>query len=161
MTDPKQGFDLAFAALCEATDLAVAEAHLGHAMEDLYRLYELAKRPPSSKASRDTALETTDEGKTALAIVWVRKFRIHDVMEVSQAADVYSSYYTKIYGVLVWRTRSDFKAGPDGRGWHLLYDTYLEGCPVLDTLQAAVSAVVALRRPRPMRTNGRKSGASG
>jgi hypothetical protein len=149
MTDPKRGFDLAFASLCEAADFDTAEVHLGHAMEDLYRLYELAKKPPSSSRARDAALGTTDQGKTALATVWTRKFRTHDVMEVSRAADVYSNYYTNLYGVLAWRLRSDFTTTTDGRGWHLLYDTYLEGRPVLDTLQTAASAVVTLTPSRP------------
>ncbi len=147
MTDPKRGFDLAFAALCEAKDFDAAESHLGHAMEDLYRLYELAGGPPLTKAkraSRDAALEATDVGKTALAIVWARKFRTHEVAEVSQAADLYSGYYTNLYGVLAWRPRADFTADTDGRDWHRFYDTYLEGRPVLDTLQIAVSAVVAV-----------------
>jgi hypothetical protein len=144
VTDPKRGFDLALGAVCQAADFATAEIHLGHAMEDLYRLYELAKQPPSSRASRDAALEAVDEGKTALAIVWARKFRTHEVVEVSRPADIYSGYYTKIYGVLAWRPRSDFTADTGGRGWHMFYDTYLEGHPVLDTLQTAASAVMAL-----------------
>ena len=43
-----------------------------------------------------------------------------------------------------WRPRADFTADTDGRDWHRFYDTYLEGRPVLDTLQIAVSAVVAV-----------------
>jgi hypothetical protein len=144
VTDPKQGFDLAFKALCEAADFDAAEIHLGHAMEDLYRLYELAKQPPSSKAARDAALDSTGDGKTALAIVWARKFRTHDVAEVSRAAGIYSDYYTNLYGVLAWRRRSDFTPATDGRNWHLYYDSYLEGRPVLDTLQTAASAVIAV-----------------
>jgi hypothetical protein len=151
VTDPKQGFDLAFKALCEAADFDAAEICLGHAMEDLYRLYELAKQPPSTKASRDVALEATDSGKTALAVVWARKFRTHDVVEVSRAADIYSDYLTNLYGMLAWRPRSDFTTSTDGRDWHLLYDSYLEGRPVLDTLQTAVSAVMAViaNGPKP------------
>lgn len=76
-----------------------------------------------------------------------RTFHTHDVVEVSKAAGIYSSYYTAIYGVLAWRPRSDFTANTDGEGRHLFYDTYLEGCPVLDTLQHAVSALVALSPP--------------
>jgi hypothetical protein len=144
VTDPQLGFDLAFKALCEAADFQAAEAHLFHAMEDFYSLYELAKQPPSSKAARNAALDATSDGKTALAIVWARKFRTHDVVEVSQAADTYSDHYTNLHGVLAWRPRSDFTTTTDGRGWHLLYDSYLRDRPVLDTLQTAASAVVAV-----------------
>jgi hypothetical protein len=66
-------------------------------------------------------------------------------MEVSQAASLYSDCYTNLYGVLAWRPRSDFTAeDDDGRGWHLAYDTYLEGSPVLDTLQDAAKALETL-----------------
>lgn len=147
MSDPKRAFDLAFAAACEAGDFDTAEIHLGHAMDELYRLYELAKKSPSKadKRARDEALVKIDKGEIAGAVVWARKYRIHDSMEVSQAADLYSNYYTNLYGVLAWRPRSDFTTeDDDGRGWHLSYDTYLEGCPVLDTLQEAAKALEAL-----------------
>jgi hypothetical protein len=147
VTDPKRGFDLAFAAACQAEDFETIEIHLGHAMEDLYRLYELAKKPPPSKAARDGALAQTDEGRTALAVVWARKFRTHESMELSQAADLFSNYFTNLFGVLAWRPRSEFGAGEDGdRGWHAFYDTYLDGRSVLDTLQTAVSAIGAQLR---------------
>ena len=141
-TDPKRAFDRAFAAMLGAEDLEVAEDHLGHALTDFYRLYEQARQPPASPASRKAALEATPEGCTALAIAWARAFHTHDVVEVSKDADLYSSYYTAIYGVLAWRPRSDFTANIDGDGRHLFYDTYLEGRPVLDTLQSAVSVLV-------------------
>ena len=144
MTDPKRAFDRSFAAMCDAADFEAAEDHLGHALTDFYRLYERAKHPPSSPAARKTALEATGNGKAALAIAWVRTFHTHDVVEVSEASDIYSDYYTNLYGVLAWRPRSNFTSNPDGEGWHLFYDRYLEGRSVLDTLQTAVSAVVAV-----------------
>ena len=71
-------------------------------------------------------------------------FHTHDVVEVSETANIYSGYYTRLYGVLAWRPRSSFTTNPDGEGRHLFYDRHLEGRPVLDTLQTAVSAVVAV-----------------
>jgi hypothetical protein len=147
MTDPRRAFDRSFAAICEATDFEAAEDHLGHALTDVYRLYERAKQPPSSPASRRAALEASPEGCTALAIAWARTFHTHDVVEVSKAADIYSRHYTRIYGVLAWRPRSDFTANADGEDRHLFYDTYLEGHPVLDTLRTAVSALEAVIPP--------------
>jgi hypothetical protein len=147
VSDPKRGFDLAFAAACEAGDLETAEIHLGHAMDELYRLYELAKRSSSGadRRARDEALASIDKGQVAGAVVWARKYRIHDSMEVSRAAGLYSDYYTNLYGVLAWLPRSDFtEQDDDGRGWHLSYDAYLEGRPVLDTLRHAAKALVAL-----------------
>jgi hypothetical protein len=147
VSDPKRGFQLALAAACEAEDFDTVEIHVGHAMDEVYRLYELAKTSPSraGKKARDEALVKIDKGKTAGAVVWARKYRVHDSVEVSRSADLYSDCFTKLYGVLAWRPRSDFTAEDDnGRGWHLFYDTYLEGRPVLDTLQHAAKALEAL-----------------
>jgi hypothetical protein len=164
VSDPKRAFALAFTAACKAEDFEAAEIHVGHAMDELYRLYELAKKSPSraDRAARDEALVKIDKGEIAGAVIWARKFRTHDSMqlrqaveavEVSQAADRYGSYYTNLYGVLVWRPRSDFTTDDDnGRGWHLFYDTHLEDRPVLETLQQAAKAlgdlVFAMKRLR-------------
>jgi hypothetical protein len=164
VSDPKRAFALAFTAACKAEDFEAAEIHVGHAMDELYRLYELAKKSPSraDRAARDEALVKIDKGEIAGAVIWARKFRTHDSMqlsqaveavEVSQAANRYGSYYTNLYGVLVWRPRSDFTTDDDnGRGWHLFYDTHLEGRPVLETLQQAAKAlgdlVFAMKRLR-------------
>lgn len=147
VSDPKRGFELALAAACEAEDFDTVEIHVGHAMDEVYRLYELAKTSPArvDKKTRDEALVKIDKGKTAAAVVWARKYRVHDSMEVSRAADLYSDYFTKLYGVLAWRPRSHFTTEDDnGRGWHLFYDAYLEGHPVLDTLQHAVKTLETL-----------------
>lgn len=145
MTDPKRAFDQAFADMCRATDFEAVEDHLGHALTDLYRLYEQAKQPPMDKTSRRTALRGSPEGRTALAIVWTRAFHTHDVVEVSKAADLYSDYFTELYGTLAWRPRSDFTNNEDGEDRHVFYDGFLAGRPVFDTLQKAVSALVAVR----------------
>jgi hypothetical protein len=145
--NPKQGFDLAFAAACEARDFETAESHLGHAIEDMYQLYELAKMSSSKadRTARDVALVKVERGQTAAAVVWARKYRFHDCVEVSQVADLFSDYYTNLYGVLAWRPRCDFTTqDDDGRGWHLFYDTCLQDRPVLDTLQDAAKALEVL-----------------
>lgn len=154
MSNPKRGFDLAVAAACEAGELETAEIYLGHAMDELYRLYELAKKSFSKadKKARDQALVKIDKGQIAGAVVWARKYRIHDSVEVSEAVNLYSDYYTKLYGVLARRPRSAFTAEDDnGRGWHLSYDAYLEGRPVLDTLQHAAEALEARDRGAMLR----------
>jgi hypothetical protein len=142
---PKRAFDRAFADMCAAADFEAAEDHLGHALCDLYSLYELAKLSPSSQKRRRAALEASPAGRAALAIAWVRKFHTHHLIEVSKAAAVYSGYYTNLYGVLVWRDRADITIIEDDEGRrHEFYDAELAGKPVLDTLQQAVAAVVAV-----------------
>ncbi len=150
VSSPKRAFDLAFTAACQAEDFDTAEIYLGHAMDELYRMYELSKRSPSraDRHARDEALVKIDNGKIAGAVLWARKYRIHDSMELTDtqaAADIYSGYYTRIYGMLTWRPRSDFTTDDDnGRGWHLFYDTYLEGRGLLDTLHQAATALSEL-----------------
>jgi hypothetical protein len=142
---PKRAFDRAFADMCAAADFEAAEDHLAHALSDFYSLYEQAKLPPSSQQRRRAALEASPAGRGALAIAWVRKFHTHHLVEVSKVGNLYSGYYTKLYGVLVWRNRGDITTVEDNEGRrHEFYDTELAGKPVLDTLQNAVSAVIAV-----------------
>jgi hypothetical protein len=92
-----------------------------------------------------TRRQASPAGRAALAIAWVRNFNTHHLVEVSKVGNLYSGYYTKLYGVLVWRNRSDITAVQDNEGRrHEFYDTELAGNPVLDTLQNAVSAVIAV-----------------
>jgi hypothetical protein len=141
---PKRAFDRAFADMCAASDFEAAEDHLSHALCDFYSLYEQAKLPPCQKLRR-AALEASPAGRAALAIAWVRKFHTHRLIEVSNAGDLYSGYYTNLYGVLVWRDRADITTIEDDEGHrHEFYDAELAGKPTLDTLQKAVSAVVAV-----------------
>jgi hypothetical protein len=143
--DPKRAFDGAFAAMRDAPDFDAAVDHFGHALTDFYSLYERAKRPPSSQKLRRDALEATAEGRTALAVAWARKFPTHHLIDTTEAVDAYSGSYTPIYGVLVWRRRPEFTAAEDDEGHrHVFYDNHLAGQPVLDTLQTAVAALLAI-----------------
>ena len=58
-------------------------------MDELYRLYELAKKSSSKadKRARDQTLIKIDKGEIARAVVWARKYRIHDSMQVSHAPE--------------------------------------------------------------------------
>jgi hypothetical protein len=142
--DPKRAFDRAFADMRAAADFEAAEDHFGHALADVYSLYELARKPPSDKAARRTALEASEEGRIALAVAWGRTFNSHELIEVSRDADLFSNYFTELFGVLAWRPRSDFTTYHDGEDRHEFYDSLLAGKPVLDTLQKAVAALVAI-----------------
>jgi hypothetical protein len=139
----KRAFDLAFSEMCQSDNLLVFEAHFGHALGDLYRLFELAGRPPSSESGRRAALEATAEGQAALGAAWARKFRTHKLIEVTQEADF--DRYSDFYGSLAaWRPRSTFttSTGPENRG--LYYDKRLAGHHVLDTMRTAIQALLAI-----------------
>ncbi len=124
MSDPKRAFVLAFTAACQAEDFEAAEIHVGHAMDELYRLYELAGKSPfrAGRAARDETLVKIDKGEIAGAVIWARKFRTYDSMqlsqaveavEVSQAADRYGGCYANLCGVLVCRPGSGFTTDDD------------------------------------------------
>ena len=53
MTDPKQGFDLAFASIRKAAGFEVAEAHLGNAIEDLSASMCRHRQPDAARRARD------------------------------------------------------------------------------------------------------------
>ena len=68
MSDLKRASALAFTAACKAEDFQAAEIHVGHAMDELYRLYELAKKSPSraDKAARGSSNNGTASGDSGL-----------------------------------------------------------------------------------------------
>jgi hypothetical protein len=137
---------MAFAGIVGASDFDVAGDHLGHALHDFYRLWESHKQPPSTKAKRLAAAQTTPDGRTASAIAWARNFPTHDLIEVVNASDLYTDYYTNLYGTLAWKQRITFTANTDKDGdRHLDYDQFLAGKPVLDTLQSGFGALMVLQ----------------
>jgi hypothetical protein len=151
----KRAFDIAFTGMCAASDFDTFEAHFGHALGDFYRLYELAGQPPSSEANRNGSLEASTNGKIALAVAWSRKFRTHDLVEVTGPGDVFTDYFTDLFGTLIWRDSSyiaSVMASPtrkkpptaSDRKRAGYYRDHLAGKPVLDTLQGGIGALLAI-----------------
>ena len=68
MSDLKRALALAFTVACKAEDFQAAEIHVGHAMDELYRLYELAKKSPSraDRAARGSSNNGTASGDSGL-----------------------------------------------------------------------------------------------
>lgn len=82
-------------------------------------------------------------GHTA-ALVLMRHKDTHQLVQVTEPADVFTDYFTNKFGTLVWDAPADAVA--DNR--YSKYDAaFLEGRPVLDTLRAAYDAVELLSRP--------------
>jgi hypothetical protein len=151
----KFAFHIAFQGMCAASDFDIFESHFGHALGDFYRLYELAGQPPRSETSRNTALGASPDGELALAVAWSRKFRTHDLLEVTESGDVFTDYVTELFGTLVWRDSSFIssalasparKKAPTKSDQERLgyYTARLAGQPVLDTLQRGVGALLAI-----------------
>lgn len=89
MGDRKRAFALAFTAACKAKDSGAAGIQVGHAMGELYRLYELGGKSPSraGRAARDETVVKIGKGEIAGAVIWAPKFRTHDCMQLSQAVE--------------------------------------------------------------------------
>lgn len=118
-------------------------------------LYELAGQPPNGEASRAAALHGSVDGKLALAVVWSRKFRTHDLIEVTEPGDKYTDKYTETYGTLEWRNdshiasvmTSPLRKRPPRAADHTklgYYAAHLAGRTVLDTFQRGLGALLAI-----------------
>jgi hypothetical protein len=143
VANPKRAFDRAFTEIAAAPDFDAGIDHIGHALGDIYSLFELAKNPPSDKTLRRQGLEASDAGKTALAIAWDRTFNTHEAVTQSRDdGDIYADYYIERYATPVWLPRTAFTQNEDGEGRHLYYDHFLADKCVLDTMRAAVRELV-------------------
>jgi hypothetical protein len=78
--------------------------------------------------------------RAARAAMWARRFDTHDLIIVASLADLFSDFYTEMYGMLAWQPLA--QTDPDGR--HLDYAAALEGRAVLDTIRRAFDAMAGL-----------------
>lgn len=138
--------------MCEAATLDAAVDPLNEMLNQLYRLSELAKRKHYG-GDADLfyrALAGVTGGDAAAAALWARTFDVHHAFEVGESADVHSNYYTNLYGVVVWKQRSQLPPpNPKHKayGRELLYDAHMAGLPVLDTTRTALLVLL----PSPVR----------
>ena len=145
--DGERAFRTAFRHMCEAAIFDDAADQLSNMLHQLYRLSELAKATLGGAPNLYQQLAQVAGGDVAAAVLWVRTFDTHAAVKVGEPSDVYSNYYTNLYGVLVWKQRAqlppaDPKFPPYGRD--VLYDQHLAGKPVLDTTDVALRALLAL-----------------
>jgi len=74
----------------------------------------------------------------------VRTFDTHDAVVVGKMGDIYTDYYTEMYGTLVWRPLRDLPERSKAYGHDDEYATQLAGRPVLDTVRRAFDALAAM-----------------
>jgi hypothetical protein len=142
----RRAFDAAFQRMCEAENPETAEDELSNLLSQIYRLGELVKKRKfgGKNARFHDALRVTPEGNTARATLWARTFDTHDAVVVGKMDDIFSDYYTKMYGTLVWRPLTDLPAQSSSHGQHDDYVTYLAGCAVFDTVRQAFDTLAAM-----------------
>jgi hypothetical protein len=81
--------------------------------------------------------------------IWIRCFDTHEIAEVSATGDVYTDFYTEMYGVAVWKPveAMGFVKKPT-KGWPLPryedYQGHLENKAVLGTMQRAFDGLATL-----------------
>jgi hypothetical protein len=81
-----------------------------------------------------------------LGALWIRSYDTHEIATVSKFKDVYSGFYTKMYGVLVWQCIADmpFVRLPKATDRYVDYQSNLENKPVLDTPRFAFDGLAAI-----------------
>jgi hypothetical protein len=145
---PERAFRTAFRHLCEAATFDDAADQLSNMLHQLYRLSELGEALYGGAKAFYAELYKVNGGEVAGAVLWARNFDTHDVARlesVSKPGDVYSDYYTNLYGVLVWNERGELPP-PDPKfpahGRDLLYDHHLAGRSVLSATQTTLRALL-------------------
>ena len=141
----RRAFDAAFQRMCEAENPEIAEDELSNMLSQHYRLSELVKHEfgPAPFYDFYDALRATPERCAARAAMWVRNFDTHEAVVVADMGDVWTDYWTEMFGTLVWRPLADLpeQSSPWGRGD---YDAQLAGRPVLDTARRAFDTLAAM-----------------
>jgi hypothetical protein len=128
--------------MCAAATQSDLEAELSNLLHHLYRLGELCKTHLGMDRFYES-LVSSDDLRAARAAMWARTFDTHDIVAVASVGDVYSEFYTEMYGVLVWKPLEALPEQTDKYKRHLDYRYYLQNRPVLDTTRRAFDALAA------------------
>jgi hypothetical protein len=139
-----RAFNAAFRRLCEARSVEDAEDELSNLLCQLYRLGELVRATMGTDAAFYGALKGTEQGRAADAAMWARKFDTHNAVVVAELGDVWSDFFTEMFGVLVWRPLDQLPQMTAKQGQHLGYAGHLAGRSVLDTTRGAFDALASM-----------------
>ena len=131
-------FDAAFLRMCRAGDTDVRRDELSNMLHHMYRLSELCARRWQLKGDH-TAINAwvINVVPGALGGVWIRTYDTHDISSISTSGDVYSDFYTELYGVALWKPLATMPfVNKPTKAWGVQrYNDYqnLEDKAVLDT----------------------------
>lgn len=135
----------------EAKDYTIQQIEVGHALNDIYRLYEYAadrkfknniRRDP--RLCRDEYLSRSSETRIVLGLIAARNADIHPVTQqrvtepTTGGHDGLSMY---LCGFLRWKTVADLSPklrGKKEKERMECYQELLEGKPVVDTLSEGI-----------------------
>jgi len=149
LTAVRRAFDAAFQRMCEVTDRDELRDELSNLLHHLYRLGELRSRrwgTNGQKLAEGDFNARVTQVPGVLGALWIRSYDTHEIATVSKFKDVYSGFYTKMYGVLVWQCIGymPFVKLPKPADRYVDYQSNLENKPVLDTLRSAFDGLAAL-----------------
>lgn len=145
----RRAFDAAFQRMCDATSTDQLRDELSNLLHHMYRLGELRSRrwgANNQKLSDSEFNARVIQVPGVLGALWIRSYDTHEIATVSKLKGVYSKFYTRIYGVLVWQCIADmpFVMKPKAAERYNDYQSNLENKPVLDTLRSAFDGLAAL-----------------
>jgi hypothetical protein len=146
----RRPFDAALLRMCQAGDVDLLRDELSNMLHHMYRLGELRRRRWS--ISTDVNAQVNQRAKAVpgvMGALWIRCYDTHEIASLATPGDVYSDYYTEMYGVLVWKPLAamPFASRPKRVAMSDRYDDYevaLRNKPVLDTLRGAFDGLKAL-----------------
>jgi hypothetical protein len=150
LTSVRRPFDAAFLRMCQAKSVDLLRDELSNMLQHTYRLSELCRRRWKLNKNDHHGLNAkVARVPGALGAIWIRSFDTHEIAELSTTDDVYSDFYTELYGVAVWKPLEamPFVHRPAERSAMLArYDDYrnLERMPVLDTMRPAFDGLASL-----------------
>lgn len=137
ITEAQRGFDAALRRMAAATEVEDLYIETTNALGFHYKLSE-ARIDEVGKRSFHQEIQQVD---LLQAVRWTRNADVHAFTQVSTFADSYSDTYTEMFGTLVWQPQPALQAA---HGEDLAYANMFAGKPVLDTLRASMTALVAL-----------------
>jgi hypothetical protein len=148
LTAVRRPFEAAFLRMRQAGDLDLLRDELSNMLHHMYRLSELCCRRWQVNPSGFNA-KVVDVVPGALGAIWIRCYDTHDIAEVSTTGDLYTDFYTELYGVAAWKpvAAMHFVNKPTKGSALPRYQDYhghLENKAVLDTMRRAFDGLATL-----------------
>lgn len=91
--------------------------------------------------------DSRPDGQLVGGLVWARNFAQHELARTADLGDRYSNFFTEMYGVLVWRPRSQLPSPQRPEKWErdISYDRHLADQVIPETIATAQRFFAHLR----------------
>lgn len=129
----ERAFLTALRRMCAALSEEEAEDEFSNMLHHTYRVSERCRKLLGEGSPRFIGT-TLAPIEGAQAVLWARKLDTHDSLLTSELGDVFSDYFTEMFGVLVWKPLAPEAGEGDPYARRPEYEHDLQGKPVLDTM---------------------------